>query len=191
MTVDRLRARRGLLGRAYMVTGKSGTGKTTIAELIAYEVANPMFIEALPAGELTVAKLIEKECESRFRPLQGEGRVYVVNEFHRLTLAAVAQFLDILERIPRHAAWMFTSTQDAKDWGEQSEDRAAFVSRCLRLPLTSQGLAKAFAARLREIAAAEGLDGRPESAYVSLVNRCRGNFREALQAIEAGEMLST
>ena len=36
----KLLAKRGLAGRAYWITGQSGTGKTTIARLIAAEVAS-------------------------------------------------------------------------------------------------------------------------------------------------------
>jgi hypothetical protein len=51
-------------------------------------------------------------------------------------------------------------------------------------------LAQAFAKRAREIADAEGLNGKPESAYLRLVQRCRNNMREVLQTVETGEMLA-
>ncbi len=65
--VDRLRAlaaRGGLAGRAYWLAGLSGSGKTTIARLIAAEVADPFLIEELDAAALTVAQLQALECES-------------------------------------------------------------------------------------------------------------------------------
>ncbi|MCH9033487.1 MAG: hypothetical protein IID42_03170 [Planctomycetes bacterium] len=52
-----------------------------------------------------------------------------------------------------------------------------------------KGLAKAFAARAREIATNEGLSGRPIADYVKLVNRCNGNLRMVFTEIEAGVML--
>ena len=51
------------------------------------------------------------------------------------------------------------------------------------------GLAEAFAQRAHEIADAEGLNGRPVSSYVNLAKRCKNNFRQMLQRIEAGQML--
>ena len=48
-------ARGSLTGRAYWLSGQSGTGKTTIARLIAAEVADEFFITELDAGPLTVA----------------------------------------------------------------------------------------------------------------------------------------
>ena len=51
-TIGRLRAR-GLGGRAYWISGQSGTGKTTIARLLAAEVADPISIEEIDTTELT------------------------------------------------------------------------------------------------------------------------------------------
>ena len=59
-----LAARGGLAGRAYFLTGQSGTGKSTIARLIAQEVADPFLIEEVDAAALTVAQLqsLEARC---------------------------------------------------------------------------------------------------------------------------------
>jgi len=43
--------------------------------------------------------------------------------------------------------------------------------------------------RARQIAHADGLDGKPDSAYLRLVQRCHNNMRAVLQAVESGEML--
>ena len=50
--VSRIRAlaKRGLAGRAYWLSGQSGTGKTTIARLIAAEVASEWDTEEVDAG---------------------------------------------------------------------------------------------------------------------------------------------
>lgn len=53
--------RRGLAGRAFWITGQSGTGKSTIARLIAEEVADPFFVEQFDANDLTADKLREIE----------------------------------------------------------------------------------------------------------------------------------
>ncbi len=82
---------------------------------------------------------------------------------------------------------IFTTTEDSADLFGQFD--GPFRSRCKSIPFTNQGLAPAFARRAREIADAEGLNGKPDSAYVRLVQRCRNNMRAVLQEIEAGEML--
>ena len=56
--VNRLLAlrKRGLAGRAYWLSGQSGTGKTTIARLIAADVAEEFCIQEVDAAGLTVAR---------------------------------------------------------------------------------------------------------------------------------------
>ena len=49
--------RRGLAGRAYWISGQSGTGKTTIARLIAAEIADDLHVEELDASDLTPGRL--------------------------------------------------------------------------------------------------------------------------------------
>jgi DNA helicase TIP49 (TBP-interacting protein) len=60
-TIDRLRKAGGLSGRAYWVSGKSGTGKTTIGLLLAQEIADPLNIEEIDAQELTPARIRDME----------------------------------------------------------------------------------------------------------------------------------
>jgi hypothetical protein len=55
--------------------------------------------------------------------------------------------------------------------------------------LARQGLAQVFAEHAKKIALAEGLNGKPEQAYLKLVQKCRNNLRAVYQAIEAGEMM--
>ena len=56
-------AKRGLAGRAYWLSGGSGQGKTTIARLVAAEVADALFTRELDAAALTVSELQELERE--------------------------------------------------------------------------------------------------------------------------------
>jgi DNA polymerase III gamma/tau subunit len=70
--VTRIRqlAQRGLAGRAYWIAGQSGTGKTTIARLIAQDVASEWDTEEIDAGALTCATLRDLE---RTLSLRGMG----------------------------------------------------------------------------------------------------------------------
>jgi DNA polymerase III delta prime subunit len=100
---------------------------------------------------------------------------------------AVQAWLTTLDQVPAHTLVIFTTTEDSADLFGQFD--GPFRSRCKSIPFTNQGLAQAFARRAREIADREGLNGKPESAYVRLVQRCHNNLRAALQEIEAGAMM--
>ena len=51
--------KRGCGARSWWISGKSGTGKTTLAQLIAAEGADPFFTLEIDASDLTPAKLRE------------------------------------------------------------------------------------------------------------------------------------
>jgi DNA polymerase III gamma/tau subunit len=181
-----------LAGRAFWISGQSGTGKTTIARLLAAEVADEVCVQEVDASALTVAQLRELEREMQVRGW-GEkgGRAYVINEAHGLRKDVIRQLLVLLERIPSHVVIVFTTTVEGQDsLFEDYDDAAPLLSRCLRLDLARRDLARPFAERAQMIAHLEGLDGRPIEHYVRLMQSCRNNFRAALQAIEAGEMAS-
>src|SRR5262249_12646170 len=67
-------AKRGLAGRAYWISGQSGTGKTSIARLLGLEVADELLIREVDAASLTVAALRELEAEMNIRGWGKGGR---------------------------------------------------------------------------------------------------------------------
>ena len=110
--IDRLR-KHGLAGRAYWLSGPSGTGKTTVARLIAEEVASEWCIDEVDATDLSAARVREIERQSHSYGIGDRvGRAYIVNEAHGLNRATVRQLLTTLEgdRIPAHVVWVFTTT---------------------------------------------------------------------------------
>ncbi len=182
--------RRGLAGRAYWINGQSGTGKTTIARLLAAEVADPFNVVEIDAGELTRAKLAELERVAGLYGMGAKpGRAFIVNEAHGLTASIIRALLVVLEAIRPHVVWIFTTTNDGQDdLFEGQLDAHPLLSRCVLISLSRQGLAKPFAERARTIAEREGLNGKPIEAYVRLAQTHRNYLRAILLAIEAGDM---
>lgn len=187
--VRRITGAQDFNGDAFWVVGPSGTGKTALARILAHMFAKvECDITELDGEACTVQAVRDAAEQMRYAALGGGFRVWIVNEAQAMTGRAVQAWLTVLDRLPPRTLVIFTTTADSADlFGEYD---GPFRSRCKTIPFTNQGLAPLFAERAREIAQAEGLDGKPDRTYLQLVQRCHNNFRAVLQAIEAGEMLA-
>ena len=181
----------GLGGQAFWLSGASGTGKTTIARLIAGEVADDICVTEMDAGRLTTKTLERIEQGLRLTGMGRKGgRALILNEAHGLRKDVVRQFLVTLERIPRHAIVIFTTTAEGQEEFEEAKrDAPALLSRCVEVRLARRNLAGPFARRAQQIAESLGMNGRSHDDYVKLARKCGNNLRAMLQAIQRGEML--
>ena len=182
--------KRGLGGRAYWMSGLSGTGKTTIARLLAAEIADDYAIDEIDAETLTPTKIQELARQMRCKTFGKGGWAVIVNESHGLKAAVVRQLLNSLESIPQHAIWVFTTTLEgqAKVLFDK-DDGGPLLSRCQRIELEHFGVARAYAQKLKAAAELENLDGQPIEVYEALFHKHGGNMRAAYQEIEAGVMI--
>jgi len=184
--------RGGFGGQAVWLSGASGTGKTTLARIIADTVADRFCTTEYDAADQVGADEVRSiGDEMQYHAMGKGGRAWIINEAHGLRAPIVRQFLGILERLPAHCVILFTTTREGEEkLFDGLDDASPLLSRCIRLNLTNQGLAKVFAARAHEIADREGLNGSPVESYIKLAQKHRNNFRAMLQDIAQGAMVA-
>ncbi len=179
---------RGLAGRTYWITGGSGSGKTTIARILAAEVADDwQTVEYDTPRQLTVREIDQIRRDYCFRPLGG-GACIIVNESHGLRRDQIERLLGATENAPEWVTWIFTTTNEGSELFDDLPDAGPFGSRTIPLNLARRGLSEPFAVRCREIATQEGINGKPLADYVKLAKRCGNNLRRMIQAVDAGDL---
>ncbi len=126
----------GHVVHAYLFSGPRGTGKTTIARILAAAVNCLDLKDGEPCGECESCKtiatgswgLIEidgasnnsvediRELQARIHsvPINAQRQVYIIDEVHQLSSSAFNAFLKTLEEPPEHAMFILATTEPGK-----------------------------------------------------------------------------
>lgn len=182
---------KGSLGsRAFWISGPSGIGKTSMAYLIAGDVCDEDNFIEIDAGGLTPKDIDDLEKQLRMRCLgEKSGRAVLVNEAHGLRQDSIRKFLVVLERIPGHVTWVFTTTDVGKEKLFKDIDAHPLLSRCIKFELKTDDYADAMVKRAMAIAEQEGLGGATREEWIELAVACKWNFRDVLTEVEKGVMV--
>ena len=185
----RMRDKGSLGGRAFWLSGPSGIGKTSIAYLIAGDVCDEDNFIEIDAGGMTPKDIDDLERSLRMRCLgEKSGRAVLINESHGLRQDSIRKLLVVLERIPAHVTWIFTTTDVGKEKLFKDIDAHPLLSRCIKFDLKVEDYADAMVLRAMAIAEQEGLGGATKAEFVDLAVACKFNFRDMLTEIEKGTM---
>lgn len=186
------------VGHAYLFSGVRGTGKTTIAKILARAVnclnphdGNPcneceMCIEALE-GRLTditemdaasnngVDNIRDIREEVEFLPTKAKYRVYIIDEVHMLSTGAFNALLKTLEEPPSHVIFILATTEPQKI-------PATILSRCQRFDFKKIPL-KDIMTGLRSICNANNVTIE-DGALRLIANLAEGALRDAISVLD-------
>ncbi len=183
------------VSHAYLFCGPRGSGKTTIARLLAkavncekrkdgeYEPCNKCsscqgimkgssidLIEIDAASHRGIDEIRELKEGIRFSPTSSKKKVYIIDESHQLTKEAANALLKILEEAPEHALFILATTEAQKMIG-------TIISRCQRFDFKKLTV-KEIVKRLEIIAKKEGISFEKEALELIAANS-EGAIRDA------------
>ncbi len=106
----------GNISHAYLFAGTRGTGKTTIARILASEIGCSQndLQEIDAASNRGIDDIRELREAVRVLPLESKYKVYIIDEVHMLTKEAFNALLKTLEEPPKHAVFMLATTEIQK-----------------------------------------------------------------------------
>ena len=187
------------VAHAYLFAGSRGTGKTTLARLLAKAVncTNPDaakrpdnlcenckavsenrfldLIEIDAASNTSVDDVRDLRDKINFTPSQGKYKIYIIDEVHMLSTAAFNALLKTLEEPPPHAIFVLATTEIHKI-------PATVLSRCQRHEFRRVPVDE-IVANLKKIVKAENIPA-DDDALIQIARQSAGGMRDAQSLLD-------
>lgn len=188
----------GRIGHAYLFTGTRGTGKTTVAKLLAKVVNCENPVDGNPCNECRMCKgiaagtsmnVIEIDAASnngvdnvreiveevRYSPTEGKYKVYIIDEVHMLSAGAFNALLKTIEEPPSYVIFILATT-------EVHKIPVTILSRCQRYDFKRISI-DVITERLAELMRTENIEVEEKALrYVARV--ADGSLRDALSLLD-------
>ena len=186
------------VGHAYLFCGTRGTGKTTIAKIMARAVNCEHPVDGSPCNECAVCRSIlegrsvnvaeidaasnngvdnirEIRDQVQYSPTEGKYRVYIIDEVHMLSAGAFNALLKTLEEPPAYVIFILATT-------EVNKIPITVLSRCQRYDFRRIGN-NVIADQVSNLLKAEGVEA-DEDAVRYVAKAADGSMRDALSLLE-------
>ena len=186
------------IGHAYLFCGTRGTGKTTVAKILAKAVNCEHPVNGSPCNECAMCKAIQAGTamnvieidaasnngvdnireireEVSYRPTEGNYKVYIIDEVHMLSTGAFNALLKTLEEPPSYVMFILATT-------EAHKIPITILSRCQRYDFHRITI-DTIAARLDELLKIEGVEAE-EKAVRYVAKAGDGSMRDALSLLD-------